>query len=126
MHRLLLHRKTVSYAAGNHLFALHRESLPPGSAHFYAEAGKRGQGKRLYEVKGNYVFDQAKAEVIFRNVSIGERMKLYTRGGSYNRDSTIKHPNGLVAAKIDRRWFLVRREYTATILPGVDNDADSG
>ena len=75
MHRLLLHRKTVSDAAGNHLFALHRESLPPGSAHFYAEAGKRGQGKRLYEVKGNYVFDQAKAEVIFRNVSIGERMK---------------------------------------------------
>jgi hypothetical protein len=40
-------------------------------------------------------------------------------GGYHNRDSTIKHSNGLVVANIDRRRFHIRRENAVTILPGV-------
>jgi len=32
----------------------------------------------------------------------------------------MKHSNGLVVANIDRRRLQIRREYTVTILPGVD------
>jgi hypothetical protein len=53
-------------------------------------------------------------------------MKLYIRGGSNNWNPMTKHPNGLVVAKIDRRWVQNRREYTVTILLGLGDGTDPG
>ena len=114
------HRKLVLDSNGHHLFTLRRKRLRLGSTDFYAGTDKKGKGRRLFEVKGKYAFGRPKAEAVLHNVVTGQQERLYTHGGSHSRNYTIRHSNGLVVANIDRRRFQIRREYTVTILPGMD------